>query len=317
MIPPTWSWNLLSSSSSAREAGLSRFMPRYFCQRSGSVPAIISFSFLKTHVFLGWSEVGLWLDRTQTNNLKQRDPFVAGVFFNTLPKNKQTYHLKNGDWKTGFPFWKACFQVRNVSFREGKCINKNWSVSECLSPWNVGSIFFWSGPSLDRVFVKANERSAGRWDDQWNTAYGFWVSLYNHSCTLILLRWVDKKPSNRIPQIVIYWWFTNCRSKTSPPQIQVCRLYSNQPCLVSSPPPSPTFRLQLFQGHVLPEDMAVSDINGGKKPLEEAFVGGFNPVEQVATLIMSQDSPGIGIRNIFQKNLLYTCTIYMSYIAHS
>lgn len=112
---------------------------------------------------------------------------------------------------------------------------------------------FWSGPSLDRVFVKANERSAGRWDDQWNTAYGFWVSLYNHPCTLILLRWVDKKPSNRIPQIVIYWWFTNGRSKTSPPQIQVYRLYSNQPCLVSSHPPSPTFRLQLFQGHVLPE----------------------------------------------------------------
>ena len=76
--------------------------------------------------------------------------------------------------------------------------------------------FFWSGPSLDRVFVKANERSAGRWDDQWNTVYGFWVSLYNHPCTLILLRWVDKKPSNRIPQIVIYWWFTNGRSKTSP-----------------------------------------------------------------------------------------------------
>ena len=130
---------------------------------------------------------------------------------------------------------------------------KNWSVSECLSPWNVGSIF--SGQ--DRVWTES----------LWKPMKGVQVSemtngiLYmDFGClyTIIHVLWFPEDGWTKNHQIVflklrMYWWFTNGRSKTSPPQIQVYRLYSNQPCLVSSPPPSPTFRLQLFQGHVLPE----------------------------------------------------------------
>ncbi len=45
-----------------------------------------------------------------------------------------------------FSFWgPACFQVRTVSFREGKCI-KQLGNFRMFHPWNVGSFLFGSGP---------------------------------------------------------------------------------------------------------------------------------------------------------------------------
>ena len=58
---------------------------------------------------------------SMTTDIQKTVPFRCWKWFGgMIPSLKLTWHLKMDGWKTSFPFRMLYFQVRTVSFREGK-----------------------------------------------------------------------------------------------------------------------------------------------------------------------------------------------------